>query len=331
MPAGLDEFDLIRTCFEPLQATDPEARGIILGIGDDAAILAPPAGQQLALSVDTIVSGVHFPEGSRPEDIGWRALAVNVSDLAAMAAQPLWFTLSLCVPRVDRTWLDNFAAGMSACADHCGIALVGGDTVQGPLCISVQVAGAVPAGCAITRSGARPGDAVLVSGTLGDAAGGLEISHTRARPELSPGHAQYLSDRFNRPQPRLALVGLLRRDASAAIDVSDGLIADLGHLLEASGYGATVQVPSVPVSPALESIFGSAEARRMALGGGDDYELCFTVLEEDVEKVVDQGADSGIPITRIGTIEAEQGLRCIDDSGALLEIDHTGYRHFQKA
>lgn len=330
MTAGLDEFDLIRTCFAQRQKHLPSSSGVALGIGDDAAVLNVPAGRQLVLSVDTIVEGVHFPVGSHPADIGWRSLAVNISDLAAMGADPMWFTLSLCIPEASRSWLDAFSEGLFECASRFGAALVGGDTVQGSRCISVQVAGSVPAGAAVTRAGACEGDVILITGSLGDAAGGLRLLQDGAG-RVGPGaDVDRLISRFQRPEPRARLVDVLRRFAHAAIDISDGLCADLGHVLEASGKGARIESGLLPVSEALTTEFGLPQARRLALAGGDDYELCFTVSEGDVEQVVDLGARFDIPITRIGTIEAGSGLHCVDEAGATVELPASGYRHFRK-
>ncbi len=311
---AMDEFALIRRYFTDLG----HAEGVVLGVGDDGAVLALPPGQQLVAVIDTIVAGTHFPLDTDPFDIGWRALAVNLSDLAAMGADPRWFTLALTLPAADEGWLAGFAAGLAALAQQAGVALVGGDTTRGPLTISVQAEGWVPAGQALRRAGARAGDGIYVSGMPGEAAAGLAV-HQGRLPAVA-GHAQ-LREHFFRPQPRLALGQALRGTASAAIDVSDGLLQDLAHILAASQAGARIDLAAIPVSAALRQAAGE-QALALALGGGDDYELCFTLPAGRLLPA------STVPLARIGTVTAEPGLRAVDAAGRETPLVASGYRHF---
>ncbi|MEI7036484.1 thiamine-phosphate kinase [Fulvimonas yonginensis] len=303
------------------------ARGDVrLGIGDDAAVLAVPAGQELAVAIDTLVEGVHFPRGTAPAAIGWKALAVNLSDLAAMGAAPAWALLALTLPSAEPGWVDGLAEGFAELAGEHGLALVGGDTTRGPLCLSVAVHGFVPSGQALTRAGARPGDAIMVTGTLGDAAGGLRLTREGAMPDrMRVDHAHLLA-RLDRPTPRVRAGLALRTRAHACIDVSDGLLADLGHLCAASGVGAELDVETLPLSAALRTVFGAAAARECALAGGDDYELCFTVSPEDVTDVESALAAVACPVSRIGRIVAGEGVRV---PGAAVPSS-VGWDHFAR-
>jgi thiamine-monophosphate kinase len=312
----LSEFQLIARFFAAADiARDGE--GVVLGIGDDAAILRPPAGEDLLVSIDTLVDGVHFPHDMAPRDIGHRALAVNLSDLAAMGACPLWFTLALTLPAADEAWLDGFCAGMGALARAAGIVLVGGDTTHGPLSITVQVHGAAPRGAALRRDGARPGDEVWVSGWPGLAALGL-----RAAQGQSPAHPAALGA-FLAPVPRLALGEGLRGLASAAIDVSDGLLADAGHIAERSGVHLALDPDALPVAPALLESLGVAQARALCLGGGDDYELCFTAPADRAAAITRLAERLAVRCTRIGRVQAGAGVSCGDVRPA-----RRGYQHF---
>ncbi|MFK2929647.1 thiamine-phosphate kinase [Dyella agri] len=300
-----------------------------LGIGDDAALLAVPPGMELAAAVDTLVEGVHFPVGTAPADIGWKALAVNLSDLAAMGATPAWALLALTLPdtlapAAREAFVDGFADGFAALAGSQRLALVGGDTTRGPLAVSVTVHGFVPAGQALLRAGARVGDAVLVTGTLGDAAAGLALWQ---RAE-SDARAASLVARLNRPTPRLAAGLALRGHANACIDVSDGLLADLGHICAASGVGAEIEAALLPRSSALLGLFDDAAARDLALSGGDDYELCFTVPAARATEVQADLARLGCGATRIGRIVAGEGVRVRDADGGWLEPSRRGWDHF---
>jgi thiamine-monophosphate kinase len=309
----MNEFELIRSYFQ--QPSFPTRADVILGIGDDAALCRVPPQMELAVSVDTLVAGVHFPLDSAPEDIGYKALAVNLSDLAAMAAQPAWFTLALTLPSVDTDWLHGFSMGLSALASDSGIALIGGDTTRGPLSISIQVMGWVAAGQGLRRSGACPGDDIYVTGTLGDAGLGL---HSLQQPlMLSAAGLAYVRARLHRPTPRLAWGQALRGVAHSAIDISDGLAADLGHILTQSSCGAELYLDHLPLSPALHHL-PKSHAWTLALGAGDDYELCFTLPH---------AVQPSFPCTRVGTITAQPTLRCLDSQGHDWHPP-TGYRHF---
>ncbi len=320
---NLNEFELIQKYF----ARQPLARpDVVLGIGDDAAVLEVPPGQQLVISTDMLVAGVHFPEHTAAEDVGHKALAVNLSDLAAMGATPAWFTLNLSLPQPDPTWLDGFCQGLFALAGTHHVQLVGGDTARGPLTIGVQICGLVPSGQALTRAGARPGDRVYVTGTLGDAALGLLCVQGRlALPEAQ--RAQAL-ERLNRPPARVTAGEHLRGLASACIDISDGVSADLGHILEASGVGARIELGRLPVSPAYAGAF-AALGWAPALAHGDDYELCFTIPAAREPAFRRASADLGVACSYIGDIEAGPGLRIVDESGADYRPPVAGYDHFR--
>lgn len=311
---ALGEFDLIRRYFTNLGA----AEGVALGVGDDGAVLDIPPGHQLVSVMDTLVAGVHFPEDTTPFDIGYRALAVNLSDLAAMGAEPRWFTLALTLPKADETWLTGFAAGLRSLAERFGIALVGGDTTRGPLTITVQAEGLVPIGQALRRSGARPGDGIYVTGTLGDAAAGLALHQGSLQTDGDT--AEFLRSRFFRPEPRVQTGLALRGMATACIDVSDGLLQDLGHVLAASGVGARLELDRLPLSAALRQ---SADQRacELALSGGDDYELCFT-LPASV-----QMKDAGVA-TCVGHISEKPGLMVSRFDEQQFTIMTRGWLHF---
>jgi len=305
---------------------------VVLGIGDDAAILAVPAGWQLVVAMDTLNAGVHFPTDTAPADIGWKALAVNLSDLAAMGARPAWCTLSLSLPDADRGWLEAFLDGFLELAALHGIALVGGDTTRGPLSIAVTAMGLVETGAALRRDRARAGDDVWVTGTLGDAAaalvlGGYVPPPEAALPVADASDSSFLAQRRDRPTPRVeagrALLGLAR----ACVDVSDGLLADLGHVCERSGVGAEVRVAALPASAALRSVFGG-QGQLLQAGGGDDYELCFTApppLRDAVASALEQ---AGVEGTRIGRIVAGAGVRALAADGTDWRPPRAGYVHF---
>ena len=308
----VDEFGLIDRFFRRENAGDGS---VVVGIGDDGAVLGIPTGRQLVCVVDTLVTGVHFPVGTPPADIGWRALAVNLSDIAAMGAEPRWFTLALTLDAADEQWLDEFAGGLFDVADRCGAQLVGGDTTRGPMpVISIQLCGTTVPGRALLRTGANAGDGLFVTGTVGDAAAGLDAV-------LADDDAPQLVQRFRRPQPRLEAGRLLAGAASAAIDVSDGLLADLGRLCVASGVGAVVDVTSLPLSAALTGYCGADAALRYALTGGDDYELLFAYP-------AGSALPAGVDATRIGEIRAAPGVDLQGAEG--LELSgRDGYRHFR--
>ncbi|MET3652675.1 thiamine-phosphate kinase [Dyella japonica] len=303
-----------------------------LGIGDDAAVVAPPAGQEIAIAIDTMVEGVHFPHGTAAADIGWKSLAVNLSDLAAMGASPAWALLALTLPPQPaeqlREFIDGYAEGFAQLAQPHRLALIGGDTTRGALTISVAVHGFAPPGKALTRSGARAGDVVLVTGTLGDAAAGLRLLQRGARVDEGDGRAAYLIERLHRPTPRLSTGLALRGWASACIDISDGLLADLSHICEESGLGAEIEAELLPRSPMLMASFDDETVRDFALAGGDDYELCFTVPPTLVAQVQSDLARLGCGATRIGRMVEGTGVRVRDAQGQWLDATHHGWDHF---
>ncbi len=293
---------------------------VVLGIGDDAALLQPPAGMLLAVATDTLNAGVHFPGDTPPADIGWKALAVNLSDLAAMGATPAWASLSLSLPAADADWLDGFLDGFLALADAHDVALVGGDTTRGPLSVSVTVHGFVPPGAALRRDGAQVGDDVWVTGTLGDAAAALAL--------WRDGDADpVLRARLDRPVPRVEAGRALAGIAHAAIDISDGLLADLGHLCAASGVGADIELGALPASQALLARFDDEARASLQATGGDDYELCFTAPAMARTAIASL---AGVAITRIGRVVAGAGTaRALRGDGSAWVPVRAGYAHFE--
>ncbi|MBQ4855262.1 thiamine-phosphate kinase [Rhodanobacter sp. B2A1Ga4] len=320
------EFRLIERLRELTAQPRDDVR---IGIGDDAAVLAPPSGKELAVAIDTLVEGVHFPRGTAPADIGWKALAVNLSDLAAMGASPAWALLALTLPSADAAFVEGFAEGFAQLAQPHRLALVGGDTTRGPLTISVAVHGFVPPGQALTRAGARVGDTVLVTGTLGDAAAGLHALQYPPRDDDGrAGLRGFLIERLNRPTPRLAVGTALRGQATACVDVSDGLLADLGHICTASGVAAEIEAALLPRSSALLELYDDATALHFALSGGDDYELCFTVPAARVAELQAGLARLGCGATKIGRIVEGEGVRVRATDGSWLAMDRAGWEHF---
>lgn len=307
----MDEFELISRYF----VRSGEARGTIIGIGDDGAVLQPDGGRELIVVIDTLVEGVHFPQDIDAADLGYRSVAVNLSDIAAMGGCPRWMTLALTMPVANEQWIGRFAEGLHAAAAEHDITLVGGDTTRGEnTVVTVQITGDVAADKAILRAGGKIGDTIFVTGTLGDAAAGLELS--------SLGQAdEYLLGRFLRPSARVRLGQSLVGVASAAIDVSDGLFADLNKLLAASGVGAEIDLASLPISAALQSSFDANAQRRFALSGGDDYELCFTAPANALPDTGDTR------VTAIGKVTAGNTIVC-RLGGDIVEFADSGYRHF---
>ena len=318
----LSESALIERYF---RAAGAPRSDVVLGIGDDAAVVTVPAGSELVVTTDTLVAGVHFPAGTPAAAIGHRALAVNLSDLAATGARPAWALLALTLPEALPAWLEEFAAGFAALAREHRVALIGGDTTRGPLCISVQLLGLVPVGEALRRSGAHAGDALLVSGTPGDAAAGLALEQGRlSAPDAARA---YLRERFLLPSPRVALGERLRGYASACIDVSDGLLGDAGKLAAASTLAAQIELERLPLSDALRSVLPDEGAAELALCGGDDYELCFAVPEARLAALLMELPPERWNYTRIGTLSAGSGTR-VQRGGTVMEFSHSGYQHF---
>ena len=317
---GLGEFELIDRYF-----TRP-ARRAALGVGDDCALLRVKPGMQLAISSDMLVEGRHFLSTVQPERLGHKALAVNLSDLAACGARPLAFTLALALPSADADFLAGFADGLLRLADAHDCELIGGDTTAGPLTICITVFGEVPVGSALLRSGARPGDDLYVSGQPGHARIALEVF--RGALQVERDVFEPAREAMERPTPRVGLGLALRGLATSAIDVSDGLVGDLGHLLERSAVGATLDVDALPESPLLGSL-PLARRREFALSGGDDYELLFTARRQDRQLVVDAAWASQTPVTRIGTIQASAGLRLVDGDGCPAHDDYPRFDHFR--
>ncbi|MFD0724027.1 thiamine-phosphate kinase [Lysobacter brunescens] len=315
----MPEFDLIAR----IHARAATRRDVLLGIGDDAAILRVPPDRDLVVAMDTLNSGVHFPEDTAPADIGWKALAVNLSDLAAMAATPAWCTLSLSLPQPDAAWVDGFLDGFLALATQHEVALVGGDTTRGPLSICVTAHGLVDPRGALRRKGARVGDDVWVTGTLGDAAGALR--QWQAGGAFDPA----LRARLDRPTPRVAAGRALAGIAGACIDVSDGLLADLGHVCRASRVGAVLDVDALPASDALRCAFDRETVRVLQSAGGDDYELCFTAPKTARLALESALFACDVPATRIGRITAEAVVIQLHDAdGAAWSPPRRGYEHF---
>ena len=316
----MDEFQLIRRYF----ARSAKPRGdVSLGIGDDAALLRVPPGQELAVSTDSLLSGVHFPADLPADAVGHRALAANLSDLAAMGAVPAWVLMALTLPEADEAWLEGFSHGFFALAERHGVALVGGNMARGPLNVTLTVHGLVEQGTALTRSGAQVGDLVYVTGHPGDAAAGLKLLQKGRADPMHP-----CVRHFSYPEPRIAAGRALRGLASAAIDVSDGLMADLGHLLEARSFGAKLSLERLPVSTELLTLHGQEEAWRLALTGGDDYELCFTVPAPRAAEAEARLLQAGCAVACIGAIEATPGIHCVDRKGTLHDYPRPGHRHF---
>ncbi len=333
------EFDLIKKYFTRA------APNTDLGIGDDAALIQCRSGFQLAISTDMLVAGTHFFADAAPYDIGWKALAVNVSDMAAMGAQPKWATLAIALPEVSpspqpsptrgegvisEAWLAEFSRGFFACADAFNVALIGGDTTKGALNMSVTIIGEVPTGKALRRDGAKIGDDIWVSGSLGDAAVGL--AHLQGKLhrkfKLDDGYIEYCLNALHRPQPRVCLGLTLIDLAHGAIDISDGLLSDLGHITKASNVGATIQLNKLPCSLFISKHLNEKQIQQCLLAGGDDYELCFTAPQKLRAKIEKMSAELHLPIALIGNIHAGSGLVVLDQNKQKITLEKTGYDHF---
>jgi thiamine-monophosphate kinase len=324
---SLDEFGLI----ERIRARTKARADIALGIGDDAALLQVPGGHQLVVTADTLNAGVHFPAETPPADIGWKALAVNLSDLAAMGATPAWCTLALSLPTADPAWIDAFADGFFALADAHDIALIGGDTTRGPLSISITAMGWVPQDQALRRDGAHAGDDVWVTGTPGEAAlalalwqeGRLDVTAAAPTPWL-----EHLRLRLARPTPRVEAGLALRGLASSAVDISDGLLADLQHICQRSGVAAELDISQLPPSEAALQLQEQALFQQRRASGGDDYELCFTAPAQLREQVWLAMQLTRTPATRIGQVQAGAGVTVLGPTGDTPDLERPGYNHF---
>ena len=313
----MSEFDLIKKYFT---RSTPSAE---LGVGDDAALLRVSDGKELAVSTDMLVSGTHFLPDTDPFQLGHKTLAVNLSDLAAMGAVPRWATLSLSLPAVDGEWLKRFSEGFFALADDNGVELVGGDTTRGPLNLCVTIMGEVPHGKALRRDGAKVGDDIWVSGKLGQAA--LGLANLQGKFKFYGEVRDECLKALHQPQPRVSLGLALRGIANSAIDISDGLLADLGHILERSNVGAEIEIEELPI---VDNGVEKEVAQRCALSGGDDYELCFTAPESQHDVLMALAEQLKFPLTRIGHIKAELGCVVRDDEGKAMKIEKGGYDHF---
>ena len=320
----MDEFELIERYFRPLSA---DGCGVDTAIGDDAAILNIDSNEQLVVTTDTQIESVHFPGGADSQEVGFRSCATSLSDIAAMGATARWASLALTVASAESSWLAGFAKGAAAALEQSGASLVGGDTTRGPLVITWNIIGTVPIGEALLRNGARAGDGIYVSGSLGAAAAALEMSLVGERA-CSASEAE-LRDRYWYPRPQIALATELRSVVSSCIDISDGLIADLLHLAQSSGCGVSLNGDRVPIAPGVVQLIGYERARQLALTGGDDYELCFTVPIEHETELVAISRELNAIVTRIGSMVEGSQLQVFDDSGRILEIDRMGYRHFE--
>ena len=311
----MHEFNLIQKYF----TWENPPTDVAISVGDDAAVLDIPSGKQLVTSIDTLISGVHFPEDTPPSSIGHKALAVNLSDLAAMGATPKWFTLALTIPEIDEDWLSGFSKGLKSLAQQYNCFLIGGDTTRGPLSISVQVMGLVDKGGSLLRSGARVGDKIYVTGTLGDAAAALQNIQNNLK--LSQQDSEFCQQRLNNPTPRLVESNVIKSFASSCIDISDGLLQDLSHVLKASQTGAALNLSELPLSSALKGL-GDNLASGLALTGGDDYELLFTIPESEESQFLDAMNSS---ITCIGVVTKENQI-ITDEAGK--HLTSSGYNHF---
>jgi thiamine-monophosphate kinase len=314
------EFDLIRKYFSRATRQTP------LGIGDDAALIAPANGMALAVSADMLVAGTHFLPDANPCHVGWKSLAVNLSDMAAMGALPRWATLAIALPQADEAWIEQFAAGFFMCADKYQVDLIGGDTTRGPLAISVQIMGEVRANQVLLRSGAKLGDEIWVSGKLGDAA--LALAALQQRYALRQDELEACLPALNTPQPRVELGLLLNMMVHSAIDISDGLLADLGHILQASNVGADISLQYVPCSDIARSRLHDPQIQQMVLAGGDDYELCFTAPARNHAEIAKMATLIGVPLTRIGSITEGPGLTVRGLDNQIIKINKPGFDHF---
>ncbi len=317
------EFELIERYFKIKSGR----ADVVKGVGDDAALVRPPPEKELVITVDTLIEGVHFPKQTDPEAIGYKALAVNLSDLAAMGAIPAWFTLSLTLPKIDERWLKGFTCGMFKLASRFDMELIGGDLTHGGLSVTITAVGFTHLSSALRREGAQFGDHIYVTGCIGDAALGLRALNEKI--EIDTKDLEFCLTRLNFPVPRVEAGQILSNFATAAIDVSDGLAGDLNHILEASGVGAVIELASLPLSNAFQRVFGDRPDWRLALAGGDDYELLFTVPENKTPQLTEAFEALECGITRIGRIEHQRGLRIWTQERRLFSLNQSGYDHFK--
>lgn len=318
------EFDLINQFFKTAVVQRDDVK---LGIGDDCALLSPPPGKQLAVSTDTLVSGVHFPANTLAVDIGYKSLAVNLSDLAAMGAEPAWVSLALTLPEADHTWLKGFMQGFNELAKKYNVVLIGGDTTQGPLSITVNITGFIQADQVLKRSQAKVGDLIFVTGTLGDAATGL---HSVLNNIDADEYLQYCIKRLNRPDPRIQAGIVLAQNqySTTAIDLSDGLIADLGHICQASNTGARIELENIPLSRELKHHYNNKPDWNSIINAGDDYELCFTCAEKTAVMMQKTMESQGVSVSCIGEITDSSRVECFLNNEVIVGLTNTGYEHF---
>lgn len=326
----MNEFELIKQYFQT--PSQPKRNDVILGIGDDAAILQIPPNKQLITTVDTLVENIHFFADTDPADIAYKALAVNLSDLAAMATEPAWFTLALTLPTINESWLAKFSAGLFKLAQNYQVQLIGGDTTHGPLSITIQTFGFTAPGQAIRRDGAKSGDLIYVTGEVGTAAFALtylqNLKSGTTPLKLSTFAATEIQAKLLRPTPRVREALAIQPYLHAAIDISDGLAADLNHILTSSQVGATLWLQNLPISPIVQQHCSAEIYYPLALSGGDDYELCFTIAAKNQQTVEKSLTDLRCPFRQIGQIDAERGLRCVQADGQYMKLDNLGYQHF---
>ncbi len=323
----MSEFDLINQFFK---ATAVKRDDVILGIGDDCAILSPPPGKQLAVSTDTLISGVHFPQSTTAEDIGYKSLAVNLSDLAAMGAEPAWVSLAISLPQANDAWLKKFMCGFNELAKQYNLSLIGGDTTQGHLSVTINITGFIDSEKALKRSSAKVGDSIFVTGNIGDAAIGLKAVFNRldTTGDFSEKNKHHCINRLNRPSPRVNAGRLLSDFSVAAIDVSDGLMADLNHICEASGVGALLSLQQIPLSDAALNYYNNKPDWQSVLSGGDDYELCFTCADNQYAEIQALMELNDIDITCIGKVIEDAGIKCLYGN-QLITLNPSGYNHFK--
>lgn len=321
----MKEFELIRHFFAKQTV---KRKDVVLGIGDDCAVIAPIENQNIVITTDTLVAGVHFPFDTSPRAIGHKAVAVNLSDLAAMGAKPTWLSLAITLPNVDETWLSEFCQGVFDLCEFYNVQLIGGDTTQGPLSITITAQGLTPVDGYLSRSGAKTGDWLYVTGELGDAA--LALQHITGRVDIDASCVDMIKEKLDYPRPRVLVGQAIRGYASSAIDLSDGLIADLGHICQASNVGANVVLDALPLSTIMRDNLLTADAINLALSGGDDYELLFTVSEDNKVGMETALSHIGIRLTCIGQINASQTISTTLNNKPI-PINTAGFEHFTES